>query len=494
MTKTFENNETEKGGEIKNELLNIEQITTRGDGKIEKGEEFLRDDIDFKNALEHLNIHHGGEIAGSVFNAEVVKDPEAVKKMIINLLPEKLNYDQFGRAEITLEVGGIKKPLGFSGISSIEDIQKKFPGVEIKKEIRMPGGEASNEGGIDGAWYPETTRDENGKFVPAKDAEGNIKNPKGKFEPESNIAYVSNLEMESTMATRKMTIILSKEKESGKPSVLTIFPGENAPAFPAKIDTENYKANTLDSTNESEFWKKHVFIRKAPEVQPAESLPELANKDGIETAEKLAKVRENLGISEQGNIETKPNEEMEKNRRERALKELENIKPTKLTSYEIKTRLTALEEKRIHHYDAVKPMDNYENLLKDIPGLGTVNEESVRKNKLRRDVQFINGNKFYQELRTGDIYFEKPSIELPSKDVYDEKDFLNLINELNDTYNKYGNLHGEKHDNLYFIANDINRLYKDLDLNENATIWEEIAKKHDEKRPRSLKEMLNYNQ
>jgi hypothetical protein len=282
----------------KPELSTMEQITTRGDGKMEKGEDFLRDNIDFENALKHLKIHHGGEIAGSVFNSEIVKSPEEVKRLCAELLPEKLNYDQYGRAEITLELGGMEKPLGFSGISKIEDIKKKFPEVKIKKEVRISGGTLDSEAGIAGAWYPETTRDENGNFVPLADAEGNIKNPKGKFEPEANIAYVPKSLAEKTMATNKVTLIIEKEKESGKPVVRTIFPGENAPAYPCKINTENFKLDTLHS-KEADFWENNVFIKQSQNSETEkgekkEVLEILQAKDAKESSEKAEKILEGL--------------------------------------------------------------------------------------------------------------------------------------------------------------------------------------------------------
>ena len=64
-----------------------------------------------------------------------------------------------------------------------------------------------------------------------------------------------------------------------------MFPGENAPAFPAKIDTETYKADSLGvDSQESKYWQEHVFLKpikketenlKTPEVETNENSDEI---------------------------------------------------------------------------------------------------------------------------------------------------------------------------------------------------------------------------
>src|SRR3989338_9869077 len=173
----------------------IEQITTREKGVLIKGETFWRDDIDFGASLEHLKIHHGGEVAGSQFNNELFKNPKEVEILIKELLPKTLKYDQHGRAELILDISGSKEQsIGWTGVKSVEEIQKMFPDAKFEKKQRNSGGTEAVEDGIKGAWYPEKTRDpETNEFVVAKDAEGNIKNPKYKFEPDANIASVISL-------------------------------------------------------------------------------------------------------------------------------------------------------------------------------------------------------------------------------------------------------------------------------------------------------------
>lgn len=255
----------EKGIEEELEKFSVskmEQMTTRGDGTLEKKENFETKEIDFGSSLEHLRIHHEGEVAGSQFNGELFKEPEDVEKLLRNLLPEELSYDQFDRAEITLDVSYEgEKPIGWSGVKNMEEVKEKFPEAEIKKEMRFGGGEMATEEGVEGMWYPEMERDETGKFVVAKDKEGNIKNPKGKFEPHANIAYIPKSKFEEISQTEKITVVIQKDKENEKPMVLTVFPGDNAPAFPAKINAENFKLDTLKDTKEEKYWENNVFIK-----------------------------------------------------------------------------------------------------------------------------------------------------------------------------------------------------------------------------------------
>ena len=236
----------------------VEQFSTRGDGKVELKEAFHKDEIDFSGAVDHLRIHTEGDVAGSQFNSEVFDSPEAVIDMVKHVLPESLDFDQNGMAELTLTVEN--SVMGFTGVKSLDAI-KSMPGVKLEQGMRIPGGEPAEVDGIKGAWYPESGRNAEGKFEVILDGQGNVKNPHGKFEPEAWLAQVDSATAKETLATDKVTVIIRKNQESGVPEVLTAYPGENAPAFPAKIDTESYKADSLKTGQGAEYWKTHAFLR-----------------------------------------------------------------------------------------------------------------------------------------------------------------------------------------------------------------------------------------
>src|SRR5262249_8252184 len=154
-------------------------------------EHFSPSDIDFAKSAEHLKIHHGGEVAGGQFNSERFKDPSDVVDLVTRSLPDKIHYDQFGRAEITLKIASPDgKPLGYSGVPSEAARAAKTPGAKIETAPRPPGGTPGELNGMKGTWYPEMVKDASGKFVVDRDAEGAIKNPKFKFEPDARIATV----------------------------------------------------------------------------------------------------------------------------------------------------------------------------------------------------------------------------------------------------------------------------------------------------------------
>ncbi|HSE61236.1 MAG TPA: hypothetical protein VLA88_02990 [Candidatus Saccharimonadales bacterium] len=239
--------------------VRIEQTSTRGDGRVEQGEAFERDGIDFSRVTDHLRIHTDGEVAGSQFNGELFPQPEAVVDFVKGALPERLHYDQHGRAELTLTTDDV---VGYSGVKPISELEAA--GLPVERGMRMPGGEPGEVEGIKGAWFPEMARNpETGRFEVAIDSEGSVKNPHGKFEPEANIVHVDKDDMASALATEKMTVILQKNPESEQPTALTIFPGENAPAFPAKIQSATYQADTLQTGPEAKYWAEHAFIQAA---------------------------------------------------------------------------------------------------------------------------------------------------------------------------------------------------------------------------------------
>ena len=239
--------------------VTIEQTSTRGDGSVELGEEFARDAIDFSRVVDHLSIHTEGTVAGSQFNGDIFTAPEVVIEKTATALPASLHYDQHGRAELTLGFEGTA--VGYTGVKLVSELEG-LAGVQIVRGMRMPGGEPAEVEGITGAWYPETSRNPaTGKFEVVTAPDGSIKNPQGKFEPEALIAHVAQGAESEALATDKITVIVQKNPETNTPTVLTIFPGENAPAFPAKIESEAFQANTLQSGPEAAYWAEHAFVQ-----------------------------------------------------------------------------------------------------------------------------------------------------------------------------------------------------------------------------------------
>lgn len=246
------------------EGIKIEQSSTRGDGVVELGETFNRESIDFSGVLNHLSIHTEGVVAGSQFNSVVFETPEAVAAIVRSSLPEALQYDQHGRAELTLIAAGTI--VGYAGVKPVAELEG-MPGVVLSRRMRVPGGEAAEIDDVRGAWYPEMTRNSRtGRFEVATNPDGSTKNPRGKFEPEAVIAEVDEAVMGEVAATDRVTVIIQKNPANGSPTVLTIFPGENAPAFPVKIQSETYQADMLTGGPEAAYWAEHAFIKPAQPV------------------------------------------------------------------------------------------------------------------------------------------------------------------------------------------------------------------------------------
>jgi len=242
--------------------MRIEQTSTRGDGTVALGETFARDDIDFSSVIEHLRIHTEGSVAGSQFNGKEFPTPEDIISSVASALPEQLQYDQHGRAELTLTAEGVV--VGYSGVKPLGELDG-IVGVRIEQGVRTPGGEPGEAEGIKGAWFPEMVRNpQTGRFEIATNPDGSVKNPHGKFEPEASIAHVDEAVCREALATDKATVIIQKNPESGAPTVLTIFPGENAPAFPTKIESEGLQVDTLQGGPEAEYWAEHAFIIQSP--------------------------------------------------------------------------------------------------------------------------------------------------------------------------------------------------------------------------------------
>ena len=249
-----------ENNEVSNEIVvqSIDRISTRGDGQVEKtGNFFEKNAIQWESSMSHLKIHHGNEVPGSQFNGEVFENPEAVKEFLIENLDQNIEYDQHGRVELTLNLKTPdNKPVGWTGVASVNKL--KAMGAEVVKENRMKGGVKGKLDNEEGMWFPEMKFDSNLKKM--VEIEGGKK--EAKFEPKANIAYVSGEQFRKMGATQKLTLIIQKDNKTGLPNVLTIFPGDNAPAYPAKVDTDSFKANTLKrDSNERKFWNEHAFLK-----------------------------------------------------------------------------------------------------------------------------------------------------------------------------------------------------------------------------------------
>lgn len=169
-----------------------------------------------------------------------------------------MQFDQHGMVGMTLDVDlPGHEALGFSGVKEVAELEAA--GVRVESGIRTPGGEPAVEDGVSGAWYPEVVRDETGRLVVKTTETGEIANPHGKFEPEAKIATATNPE---DAATTKVSVIMRRDTETGRPVALTAYPGEIAPPFPAKITTEAFSMNTLIGP-QAEYWGKHAFIKFA---------------------------------------------------------------------------------------------------------------------------------------------------------------------------------------------------------------------------------------
>jgi|SRR5665647_2046316 len=239
------------------------QESTRGDGSVElSGDTFDRSTIDFSGVQKHLAIHQDGEVAGSQFNGDLFPDSQTVVGFLSEVLPSTLQYDQHGRVELMLDVQlPNHEALGYSGVKSVAELEAYD--AHIESSVRTPGGEPAEEDGIKGAWYPEMVRGpETGSFVVKKTDSGEVANPHGKFEPEASIATVFDTK---AAETNKVSIVMQRNPETGRPMVLTAYPGEIVPAYPAKITTEAFYADSLHG-KEAEYWSQHAFIKFAEQA------------------------------------------------------------------------------------------------------------------------------------------------------------------------------------------------------------------------------------
>ena len=234
------------------------QESTRGDGVVElTGDPFTRETVDFSGVIDHLSIHQDGDVAGSQFNGDLFPDAQTLISFLSEAMPASMQFDQHGMAELTLDVTlpGHEK-LGYSGVKEVAELEAT--GFTVESGIRTPGGEPAVEDGLSGAWYPEMVRNsETGRFEVKTTESGEVANPHGKFEPEAMISVVTDPE---AAATSKVSIVMRRDPESGLPVVLTSYPGEIAPPFPAKITTEAFSMDSLHGTA-AEYWKDHAFVK-----------------------------------------------------------------------------------------------------------------------------------------------------------------------------------------------------------------------------------------
>ncbi len=240
--------------------VTVSQESTRGDGTVElTGEPFTHENVDFGDIVDHLAIHQDGSVAGSQFNGELFPDAHSVVSFLMEVMPARMQFDQHGMIEITLDVHlPNNEALGFSGVKSLSELESG--GVVVQSGVRTPGGEAAVVDGLAGAWYPEMVRDpESGRFVVKTNENGEVANPHGKFEPEANIATVTDPE---AAITTKVSVVLRRDQETGRAVVLTAYPGEIAPPFPAKITTEAFSADSLKGSA-ADYWEQHAFIKFA---------------------------------------------------------------------------------------------------------------------------------------------------------------------------------------------------------------------------------------
>ena len=239
--------------------VRVQQLSTRDDGALNLiGDPFTPRDIDFERIAHHLAIHqNGSKVAGSQFNNRVLKNAKSIVAFLVKVLPASMQFDQHGRVEMTLDVqfpGG--EPIGYSGIMPIAEL--KALGITVEKGMRMPGGVSATEEEIEGAWYPEMIQGPDGAPAIRTAESGRIFNSHGKFEPKANIAVMTGFE---AATTTKLCIVIGRDSETGRPIALTAYPGELAPPFPAKIDTEAFKSSTLHDKLLNAFWDNHAFTK-----------------------------------------------------------------------------------------------------------------------------------------------------------------------------------------------------------------------------------------
>jgi hypothetical protein len=216
-------------------------------------------DIDYSRVLSHLRIHHSGRIAGGEFNDERFPAPQDVIAAVQNILPPTLQYDINDRTELTAE---LSEPIvGYQGVIAIKDAEATTT-ITLEQGMRLPNGTPSTFQGIRGAWYPERAfNQDTQQFEIITDGQGTPVNPYCQFVPLATIAIVDQRLAEDALATNCLTAIIQRNPATNQPTMLTIFPGQNAPAFPEYINAANWKKDTLHDPATNAFWETHAFTK-----------------------------------------------------------------------------------------------------------------------------------------------------------------------------------------------------------------------------------------
>lgn len=223
-------------------------------------EKVSKAEINFDSCADHLKIHQWWETPGSIFDWKVFKSSQDIISAVKENLPKEVPFDEFWRAEVTIDFA---KNIWWTWVlkqSELSDIYKIY---DLKKEVRTPWWVEWEFEWVKWAWYPESWRNpETWKFETLKNQDWSILNEKFKFEPVANIAQVPFLPK-----TKKLTAILQKWK-NWSVSMATAFPWDNAPAFPALI--EKFWVNKISDSLESRYWEEWVFLKVNSDLQKEE--------------------------------------------------------------------------------------------------------------------------------------------------------------------------------------------------------------------------------
>ncbi|HAZ12848.1 MAG: hypothetical protein A2X86_21795 [Bdellovibrionales bacterium GWA2_49_15] len=196
----------------------VVQTTTRARALELTENRFLAAEIDFASARAHIVERHGPDALtpGGHFTRPVEEVEGYVQKALKERLPAGIQYDKFGRAELTLDLVDAENRaivVGNNGVLSTEEAARLFPN----------------------AHYGVATRDG----------------------VEVRVLLVDPSEIQRAGLTNRVTVII-EQTENG-PRVVTMFPGENAPAL----------RNELGEINP--FWNQqggHLFVEAGDPTEP----------------------------------------------------------------------------------------------------------------------------------------------------------------------------------------------------------------------------------
>lgn len=253
------------GEKIKLSVLDLNLSSTRNEtGEFEEQEKIAKEDVNFDFCKNHLKIHKEGEIAGSQFDWKVFESNDKIIDFIKKSLPNEIPFDEFWRSEITLH---LSENIWWTWIMQEKDFSNYYGNeFNIEKKARIPWWIEWEYKDQKGTWYAEKYKNpETGEFEIKKNSDWTPTNPYWKFEPLANIAEVDQLP-----STKEITLILQKDK-IWNVSMLTTFPWENAPAFPAFI--EQFEVNSLDQDSlEQKYWNEGVFLKLNPDLKKKQEI------------------------------------------------------------------------------------------------------------------------------------------------------------------------------------------------------------------------------